>query len=375
MIKKPEVKIMFLLALFMIGPFSFLVTKSQVGGLAAYSDFQRRFYIFDHGQKKLAEEQLVKSFKVGGNSVAYVDYGDNFKVYENGNIKTLEIGSVRNYVVTDYLMAYSMTDILKVYDNGKTKMLSSATKDFAIGDSIIVYYDYYFNSINAYYRGKIYSKRLRWVGSKISKIQAGPNIAALITAEDRNFWIFYKGETELINEFVENVDFKVGMDIVAYMDHNTRTFKAYYKGEIYDVENFQPKSYWMGHGRIVYIDEVGNFKTFYEGKVATIASYEPTFYRVRDSMIIYQELDRFKCFYKEKTHEIAPYLPEKYDFQTNIVAYLDRNRSLQIFKNGESKLLNYGANIMINDFQLLRDVVVINTDVNKTIIYYNGQIY
>ena len=93
----------FLAVLFMIAPISTIL--AQVGGLAAYSDYQRRFYIFDHREKKMVEEQQVKSFKVGGNCVAYVDYGDNFKVYENGNVKTLEIGTVRNYVATDYLVA------------------------------------------------------------------------------------------------------------------------------------------------------------------------------------------------------------------------------------------------------------------------------
>lgn len=361
--------------LFLFSVLFTLIGLGQNGGLAAYLDFRNRFYVFDKGEKKLLEEQAIKSYKVGGTCVAYVDYADNFKIYENGEVKKIEIGSVRNYVVTEFLVAYSMTDILKVYDQGKVQVLSANTKEFSIGDSLIVYYDYYYNSINAYYNGKIYSKRLRWVGSKISKIASGSNIAALITAEDRNFWIFYKGETHLINEFVDDVDFKVGQDIVAYMDNNSRTFKAFYKGQIYDVENFQPKSYWMGRGRIVYVDVVGNFKTFYKGKIATIASYEPLMYQVKDSMIVYQEMDRFKCFYNEKVYEIAPFLPEKFDFQRDLVVYMDRASHIQIFSNGETNMLDYGGAAMMNDFQLLRDVVLFNVGVNKNIIYYKGKIY
>ena len=96
-----------------------LACISQNGGLAAYVDFRNRFYIFDKGEKKLVEEQKPRSFKVGGTCVAYVDYADNFKIYQNGEVKKLEIGSVRNYVATEFLVAYSMTDILKVYDKGK----------------------------------------------------------------------------------------------------------------------------------------------------------------------------------------------------------------------------------------------------------------
>ncbi|MEQ8323604.1 MAG: hypothetical protein RIC15_11780 [Vicingaceae bacterium] len=362
-----------LLMLFLFS--SLLPLMGQAGGLAAYTDYLRRFYIFDKGEIKLIEEQAPKSFKVGGSCVAYVDYADNFKIYQNGEVKTLEIGSVRNYEVTEYLVAYSMTDMLKVYDDGKVKTLSPNTKEFYIGDSLVVFYDYYFNSINAYYKGKIFSQRLRWVGNTIQKIAAGPNITALITAEDRNFWIFYQGERHLINQLVEDVDFKVGQDIVAYMDQPTRTFKAFYKGEIYDIEDFQPTSYWMGRGRIVYIDQVGNFKTFYDGKIATIASYEPVFYKVRDSLIVYQELDRFKCYYGDNIYEIAPYLPDHYEFSRNVVAYMDRNRVVQIFREGKTEKVDYGGDAMINDFKLMRDVILVNVGVNKNVIYYKGKIY
>ena len=347
---------------------------AQGGGLAAFTDFRQRFYVFDHGQKKLLEEQRVKSFKIGGNLVAYVDYADNFKVYQDGEVKTLEIGSVQNYAVTNHLLAYSMTDILKVYDNGKVKMLSANVRDFAIGDSLIVYFDYYFNSINGYYNGRVYERRLRRVGETIKQIKAGHNIAALLTAEDRNFWIFYRGNASLINNFVEEMKFDVGRDIVAYMDHPTRTFKAFYHGEIYDVENFEPTSYKMGDARIVYIDAVDNFKTFYDGQIATILPTSPTFFEVKDSMIVFQELDRFKCFYEGMIYEVAPFIPEKYAFERDLIVYLDRSRNLQLFSRGETRLLQYGEG-MINDFQLVRDVIIINVGVNHNVIYWNGKIY
>ncbi len=347
---------------------------AQGGGYAAYVDFRQRFWVFDHGQKKLLEEQKVKSFKVGGNCVAYVDYADNFKVYMNGEVKTLEIGSVRNYVVTNYLVAYSMTDILKVYDKGKVKMLSANVKDFAIGDSLVIFYDYYFNSLNGYYNGKVYSKRMRLQGEQVQKMEASHNVAGIVTAEDRNFWIFYKGQAELINQFVEKVNFKAGRDIVAYMDEPTRTFKAYYRGEIYDVDNFQPVRYEMGDARIVYIDVVGNFKTFYDGQVATILPVEPTFFQVKDSMIVYQELDRFKCFYEGRVHEVSEFMPTNWQFERNMIVFLDRTNNIVVFKDGEKKILQYGMG-MVNSFKLMRDVIVLNTGVNKNVIYWKGEIY
>lgn len=349
--------------------------QAQGGGLAAYVDFRNRFYIFDHGSLKLMEEQKVKSFKVGGNCVAYVDYADNFKVYMNGEVKTLEIGSVHNYAVTNHLLAYSMTDILKIYDNGETRTLSANVRDFAIGDSLIVYFDYYFNTINGYYNGKVYSRKLRLVGETIKKMEAGHNIAGLITAEDRNFWIFYRGNANLVNQFVEDVNFRTGRDIVAYIDEPTRTFKAFYRGETYDVDNFKPLRYETGDARIVFIDAMGNFKTFYEGQVVTIMPVEPTFFKVKDSMIVYQELDRFKCFYNGIVYEVCPYIPSKYLFERDLIAYLDRTGNLQLFSKGESKILQYGGQGMINDFQLYRDVIVINDGVNHNIVVWKGKSY
>ena len=43
---------------------------------------------------------------------------------------------------------------------------------------------------------------------------------------------------------------------------------------------------------------------------------------------------------------------------------LDQNRNLKIWRNGENKLVQYGANL-INDFTLVRDVVVLNSDVQR----------
>lgn len=358
-----------------LGTLITITSLAQGGGLAAYVDYRQRFYVFDHGTKKLLEEQKVKSFKVGGNLIAYVDYADNFKVYQNGEVKKLEIGSVRNYAVTNNLMAYSMTDILKVYDNGKVKALSPNVREFAIGDSLVVFFDYYFNSINGYYNGQVYSRRLRQLGETIQHIEAGPNITGVITAEDRNFWIFYRGSAELINQFVEDVSFKAGRDIVAYMDQPTRTFKAYYQGTIYDIENFEPNQYKMGDARIVYIDAVGNFKTFYDEKIATILPVEPTFFEVKDSMIVFQQLDRFKCFYEGQIYEVAPFMPEKYEFERDLIVYMDRTQNLQVFKKGETQLLQYGAGGMVNDFQLIRDVIIMNIGVNKNVIYWNGKFY
>lgn len=359
---------------FLIGLVWPATTMSQ--GLAAYIDFQKRFHIFDKGVSKIVEQQKVKSFKVGTNCIAYVDYADNFKIYKNGEVKTLEIGGVRNYVVTDYLMAYSMTDILKVYDNGKVTTLSANAKEFVIGDSLIVFYDEYYNSINGYYQGKVYSQRLRLIGKTIQKLKAFGNIAALITAEDRNFWIVYQGQRHLINEFVDDVQFKVGRDIVAYMDEPTRTFKAFYQNEIYDLENFIPKSYWMGSGRVVYVDQNDNFKVFENGEVKIIEDAEPEFYLVKDSMIVYRQLNSFKCYYRGVTHTIENFIPSKYDFSWDKIVYLNNEQNLVVFEDGESKIISQGGSqALINSFELNRDVIVINTGVNTTQIYYKGQFY
>jgi len=355
----------------------FIVAKTfaQGGGLGAYVDFRQRFYVFDHGVTKMIEQQQVKSFKIGGNCIAYEDYADNFKVYINGHVQTLEIGGIGSYEVTDNLVIYTITDVCKVFDNGKIVTLSASVRDFAIGDSLVMFFDYFYNTLNGYYNGVIYSRKLRLIGEMIQKIEAGDNIAGIVTSEDKNFWIFYNGSLQLITEFVDSVNFKAGRDIVAYMDEPTRTFKAYYQGEIYDVENFEPEMYEMGDARIVYIDNVGNFKTFYDCQIATILPIEPTFFEVKDSMIVFQELDRLKCFYEGKIYEVTPYIPERFEFERDIIVYLDRSRNLQVFRRGETKLIQYGGQNMINDFTLVRDVIILNIGVNKNVIYWKGKFY
>ncbi len=344
--------------------------------LAAYTDFQDRFIVFDRGDKEILEYQEVKSFQIGANLVAYVDYADNFKVYHNGKVKTLEIGGVRNYKVTNYLLAYSMTDILKVYDNGKTKTLSNNTTEFVIGDSLIAFYDDYFVSLNAYYNGEIFTQNMRLLGETINKFRAGNNIAAVVTAVDQNFWVFYHGEVHKINDFVQQVNYKVGRDIMGFIDYPTNTFKAFYKGEIYDLEPIKPLSYQMGEELMAYIDQNNNFKVFENGQLATISTYPPDTFLVKDSIIVYRELNNLKAYYKGKIYEIENnFIPTEFMIGGYSLAYLDANQNIKVFQKGESKVVNYGSQFQVNDFDLINNVVIFNVGVNTTLIYYNDQLY
>ena len=69
---------------------------------------------------------------------------------------------------------------------------------------------------------------------------------------------------------------------------------------------------------------------------------------------------------------IENYIPSTYKLKGESVAYLDQNGHLQLFKAGESKTLSYEQ---INDFEVLRQVVIFNEGMNTTKIYYNGKTY
>src|SRR6187431_2908703 len=127
--------------------------KAQ-GGIAAYNDYRDAFIVFDRGTFQQLDHLKVRSFKPGGNSLAYVDNSGEFQIYYNGKkYHQLYSTDMFSYFNTNNLVAYKVSQVLYVFEKGKSQIVSYYCNDYFVGDSILAYYDETSYNLGVYYRG------------------------------------------------------------------------------------------------------------------------------------------------------------------------------------------------------------------------------
>lgn len=180
------------------------------------------------------------------------------------------------------------------------------------------------------------------------------------------------GELQILDQYVQNLEFETGRDIVAYCDIPDQSFNVFFRGEIFELETFRPKSFQVGDEMVAYVDNLGRLKLFDNGKTVTLSTIEPQHYTVTDRVIVYEEQGFFKTYCNGEIYIIERYTPQPFRLDFNTIAYLDENRFVKVFQNCQPIGVSYEK---VNEISLLRDLVIYVVGINKTKIYFNGQVY
>lgn len=340
--------------------------------LAAFNDNLNRFWVFEGGSFQQLEYLEVLEFEVGSNLVAYIDNGSNLKVYEHGDVKTLLTGSPIKFKATDYLLGYSMYEQLNVYDNGTIKVLSTQCDAYEIRDSLIAWHNRISQTVQVYYNKRTYTLEDGLLYGPIESFRLGDNTIAYIHSFTEQFKVFYQGKTIVLDSYAEELVFDAGRDIVAFIDIPDQAFNVFYKGEVFELETFQPRSFKMGDEMLVYVDNLGRLKYFDGGEVITLSNYEPKFYDVNDRVLVFEEQGSFKTFCNGQIYIVERYIPQPYQLDYNTIAYLDQSRFVKVFQNCESHTISYDK---VKGIDLIRDLVIFVEGINKTKIYFMGQVF
>lgn len=339
--------------------------------LAAYSDSQHNFYVFDAGKVEKLEGLQVQDYQVGGICLAYISNSGSFKAYHNGMVHTLEMGGPNiKYNASDYLLGYAYFDFLKVFDDGLPLTLSTAARGYIMQDSLIAWYDYVQQQVKVYYKEEVVVIEDGLLNFPVDNVKSGDNIIAYVTNFDNKFKIFYNGELSIIDNFGENMVYKAGRDIVGYMDVPRNIFKAFYKGEMFDLEYFAPASFKVGDEMIAYVDNMGNFKLFENGVIETLLSYEPEYYEVVDRIVVFHDQGFLKTYCNGNVQIIERYIPSKYKLDWHTIAYIDENMNIRAVQNCEKTVITLER---VVDIELVRDLIFYNVGVNANKVYYFGQ--
>ena len=340
--------------------------------LAAFNDNVNNFWVFEAGMFNKLEHLEIQEYQVGGILVAYIDNGSNLKIYRNGEVESLMQGAPIKFTATDYLLGYSLYEQLNVYDNGKVKVLSTQCSGYIVRDSLIGWHNRVSQTLDVYYNGVSRTIIDGLIYNPLEEFKAGDNTIAFIHSSTKEFYVFYLGRLEVLDDFVEDMVFEAGRDIVAFMDVPDQAFKVFFRGEIFELETFRPKSFKVGDEILAYVDNLGRLKYFENGEVKTVSTYEPQFYDVEDKVLVFEEQGLFKTFCKNQVYIVERYMPQPYRIDFNTIAYLDQSSFVKAFQNCEPVTISYER---VKQLDLIRDLIIYVEGINKTKIYFNGQIY
>jgi hypothetical protein len=344
----------------------------QAQYLAAFNDYQNKFWIFEAGMFTQVEHLAIQEYQVGGILVAYIDSGGKLKIYRNGETQTLMDGNPIKFTATDYLLGYSLYEQLNVYDNGKVKVLSTECNGYVVKDSLIAWNNKIAKTLQVYYNGRIITLIDGLLYFPFDSFKLGDNTIAFVHSSTNEFYIFYLGKLQLMDPIADQMIYQAGRDIVAFMDIPDQSFKVFYRGEVTELDVFQPKSFQVGDEILAYVDNLGKLKYFENGVVKTISNYEPKFYNIEDKVLVFEEQGFFKTVCNGQVYVVERYIPQPYHIDWNTIAYLDQSSFVKIFQNCEPTTISYEK---VKDISMVRDLVIYVLGVNKTKIYFNGQSY
>lgn len=350
--------------------FLFLSVYSSAQNIAAFSDYQKAFHVFDNGKIRQLEYQPVISYQVGDKCLGYETNGRHLKIYYN-HIEYDIASMASSYVVTDNLVSYKVGSQLYVFEDGAKKNLSRFVGYHQTGDSIVGFFDTEKYYLQVYYNGEIHTIADGLLYEDTKAFIVGSNMLAFIDAFS-NFKVFYQGEiydvlqTDVISEV------EIGRNVMAFIDPVTDFLQVFYRGEVIELETFEPASFQVGYEKVAYVNSMDEFMLFDEGEIYTVSDFMPDEYLLKDDILVYHQQGQLWVFYKGENILIENYIPVSYKISDNVIAYLDQNGNLNLVEEDGRKVLTYEQ---VNDYEIYRNVVIYNQGINTTKVYFGGETY
>jgi hypothetical protein len=354
-----------LLVLFAMSGFQ----SSAQSRYSAYTDIQNRFYVFENNENIFLEPLPPKSYKIGKAGLAYLDNIGIFKVFRDGNNNVINNNITLDYGVTDNLIYYISGNALNIIDGMDDKQICRFVGEYAVGDSVVFYFDKMRNTLQVYYNGKSQELENNLANTDFSNVVVSDNVVAY-TNFTNQFKVFWQGQTYTL-ETQDVTNIKVGRNTVAYTDINGQ-FKVWQSGEQKYFEAFTPKTYQVGDDVVAFNSYDGSFKIFYNGELNNIGFFEKN-YKVSDWMVVYQDgNDWMKLFHKGQTTTVDNYYANAFLAHYNSFAYINKANILRVYTDGDFK----DASTMVRnmeDVQLDFDVVRYKIGLNMYKFHVNGQ--
>lgn len=347
--------------------YTFLVLFIALGATAQdvtpIVDFNNYFKSFQNGFFRQIEFQPVTGIKYGDNVVAYYDNRSNLRVYDGSAPRDLANVDAE-YEVSDNLMIWKIGPTLNLWDDGDLKTLTYFANRYTITDSLVVFEDTRFNTVNVYYNKEVYTI-VNAVGELTMPDHVGENIIAFRDNGDV-YKVFWRGKVYELGSWHDPIKFKGQTDILAFNDPINGTFAIFENGQFLDLEMFFVNEYKAGQDFVSYTDLNGNLKYYKKGKVQTLSNFGPSFWEVNDNVVVWGENNIFYSLVEGKKTEIARFIPKDYAVKNSVIAFRNQMGGVSAVVDGKTTEL---TNQMDAVYTLHGNAVLVEL-FNKSFIFF-----
>lgn len=337
----------------------------------AYTDFNNFFDVFRDGYFSRIEHNAVADVTHGDEFIAYTNSQRDFKVY-NGDNTELITNQVVQFKMSDHILVWNIGPIINYYENNVKHTLTSYGGEYLVGDSIIVYEDTRYNTVNAVYKGQV-TQLYALIDSLYMPEAVGDNIVAF-RDNGNNYKVFWRGkiyELGVWNGSSMKLVFSAGTDMLAFNDPNSRTFAIFEGGEFKDVEEIWVNKYVSGRGFLVYEDVQGNLKWYSNGELKTLASFNQ-FWDVKDDVVIWGEANATWTLTKKERKQVANYKVTDYQIHNDVIAFVNTMSGISANIAGVTHEITTLPN---GDYMLNNHSVLVKLANRSVLVYFNGKTY
>ncbi|MDB4682472.1 hypothetical protein OAE89_00230 [Crocinitomicaceae bacterium] len=350
-----------------------LANLSSFGqGVIPVIDFNNFFLSYQNGFFRNIEVQPISDFKAGDELVAYIDTRGNLRLFD-GNKRTDITNLNVDYQVSDHLLGYKIGPTLNMWDQGKLSTLTYFAQDFIVKDSMIVFDDTRFNTLNVYWNDSSYMLTTYLREWNMSSVFVGENVVVFKDNGDM-YKTFWNGNIYDIDVWSNQLSpsFKMGTDIMCFNDPTTQTFVVFDNGMFYDVEQLTMPKYKSGRNFIVYEDLGGNLWYYENGDKFQLSNFSADFWDVKDDIVVWSESSYFFTYCNGEKTQIENFIPSQYKIKNDVLVYQNILGGVNAFVNDEIHEL---TNLVDSQFEIFGNRVLVKMFNNSFIVLENGKQY
>jgi hypothetical protein len=340
-------------------------------GVFPYVDFNNFFKVFDNGNFTQLEHNIVSDIFYGDELVAYNNSQRDFKVYHKGRAQLLTNQNV-TYKASDHLLAWNIGPIINYFEDGKPHVITSFGGSYEVTDSLIVYQDTRYNTVNAIYKGKTI-QLYQTTGDLHMPDAIGDNIIAF--RDNGNLVkVFWRGQIYELGVYsgsTQKIEFVAGTDILAFNDPSTRTFAVFENGEFLDVEDIFVNKVKACRGFVVYEDVQGNLRYYGKGDRKELASFYQ-FWDAKDDVVFWGEANSAFTLVNGERRQVVNYVPKDWALKNDVIAFRSNLGGVSGFVQGKLKDI---TNLTNTEYFINGHLIGITQPNRSVTVLWNGNVY
>lgn len=347
-----------------------MLVQAQDKTLFAYMDFNRFCKVFSNNYFFQLDHNEVYNLTLGDNLIAYQNAQKDFKIYD-GNEAKLITNQMVNFKQSDNLVAWNIGSLLYYWENGKPHNITAFGGDYAVGDSLVVFQDTRFNTLNVIYKGETIQLMQQTEEMYMPEV-VGDNVV-VFRDNGENYKVFWRGEIFEIGVWsgAQKIQFVAGTDIVAFNDPNTRTFAVFENGEFIDVEQIWAGKMKAGRGFVAYEDVQGNLKVYGKGKQSDVASFNQ-FWDAKDDLLVWGEANSTFIWHDGEKKQVLNYTVKEWKLKNDVLAFKTNVGGVGACVNGKTQEI---TNMTNTEFVINGHGVMVTLANKSVIILSQGQLF